>query len=984
MSRRVLSFDGGLMAFGGDDLAKARKLAKRRKFQGLDISVETAKGSYRHWYDPQAGEHGKTKMLHDYGYIRGSVGADAEHVDCYVGPSEQATHAYVIDQMKKPDFMSFDEQKVMLGFDSEEAAKRAYLACYNDPRFLGGMRAVPMADFKRQVLATSEHQPLTMSEPKADRLPGGLADKKKPSDFDAEQLAAGIKVELEHTSDRALAREIAMDHLTEDADYYRKLARIEKSFPRLTMLASVLLKSDKPPAGFSPIPMGRKGGYRKRTAKGWIYWYPTAGGEAGKHAPAQYGESDFASGEFDTTPSHWHFIRQGSGTGDIYPWTAGGIDPQSHHPVKIAGQEARLYQIANPEGQDHMSGMAQLRDANSGETTWVKHDRIYPVEHSRARPKRPGKPRRRVAGDDPTQPPPGPKIGWVPGSETRLQPYPDSRAPKGTILYRVERGHYPRKTMRVWREDADGVPRREEEEVLAMPEGDKVKLLGELQGLLRKAADTARRKFAMDKTPERMEDLHAAAMEGLLHAIDKYKGGYSFAKSASGYAQNHARLQAAREFVGGVGMSTTDARLMPGFIAARTEAGRVHQQAGGTGEPPIRLVAETWRVRKRDRHRGLTGRSPKGSKQANQLIPMTRYSLRDGEIVGGKDNPGRLELAEAFTEFLSGQRSEPLDFGTDSPLLPGAETGFGLGATEKLEWRHDLELAMEVLKRHDVVVGSKVYITDGAEILRRRLGLDADPQSARAVAAAVPIYRIQRGGALKQLSPRAAHDVIGPAVEQAIDRIREKIEGPLSGMLETAKTKLVEPQLAPPGPTWKQHLEAEGRKVTREDVRQWRASEREKLRRLEDRARSEGDTDRADYARRTRERIKTIGFKEARRHIAEMRIANRPASREWFRTATPRPVNLIDPRNEYGSATILMTDPATGRQRHVKIRTIRDFTHGEQAYKSEGGAGTVPSMAVLRMVTLFPRLARTLYGSDDAMAYVPSRERAAVMEAMGL
>jgi hypothetical protein len=62
-----------------------------------------------------------------------------------------------------------------------------------------------------------------------DNIPGGLADKKSPEDFDQEQLAAGIQVELEHTSDSNIAREIAMDHLTEDPNYYKKLKTIEKS-----------------------------------------------------------------------------------------------------------------------------------------------------------------------------------------------------------------------------------------------------------------------------------------------------------------------------------------------------------------------------------------------------------------------------------------------------------------------------------------------------------------------------------------------------------------------------------------------------------------------------------------------------------------------------------------------------------------------------------------------------------------------------------
>lgn len=39
----------------------------------------------------------------------------------------------------------------------------------------------------------------------------------------------GIEAELEHTSDRSIATEIAMDHLTEDPEYYQKLKTIEKS-----------------------------------------------------------------------------------------------------------------------------------------------------------------------------------------------------------------------------------------------------------------------------------------------------------------------------------------------------------------------------------------------------------------------------------------------------------------------------------------------------------------------------------------------------------------------------------------------------------------------------------------------------------------------------------------------------------------------------------------------------------------------------------
>ena len=79
-----------------------------------------------------------------------------------------------------------------------------------------------------QYLARNRQDHYRAARGAKDKVPGGLADKKKPSDFDAKALAKGVKVEMEHTDDPALAREIAMDHLTEHADYYDALEVMEK------------------------------------------------------------------------------------------------------------------------------------------------------------------------------------------------------------------------------------------------------------------------------------------------------------------------------------------------------------------------------------------------------------------------------------------------------------------------------------------------------------------------------------------------------------------------------------------------------------------------------------------------------------------------------------------------------------------------------------------------------------------------------------
>jgi hypothetical protein len=61
-----------------------------------------------------------------------------------------------------------------------------------------------------------------------EKIPGGLASGKDIASFDEESIKKGIQVELEHTGDVDVAMEIAMDHLSEDPQYYDKLEKMEK------------------------------------------------------------------------------------------------------------------------------------------------------------------------------------------------------------------------------------------------------------------------------------------------------------------------------------------------------------------------------------------------------------------------------------------------------------------------------------------------------------------------------------------------------------------------------------------------------------------------------------------------------------------------------------------------------------------------------------------------------------------------------------
>jgi len=63
-----------------------------------------------------------------------------------------------------------------------------------------------------------------------DLIDGGLADDKKCKEFDEGQLEKGIKIEMEHTNDENVAREIAKDHLVEDSKYYDHLEKMESKY----------------------------------------------------------------------------------------------------------------------------------------------------------------------------------------------------------------------------------------------------------------------------------------------------------------------------------------------------------------------------------------------------------------------------------------------------------------------------------------------------------------------------------------------------------------------------------------------------------------------------------------------------------------------------------------------------------------------------------------------------------------------------------
>lgn len=102
------------------------------KFGGYDYTIENPKGSTRSGKDAN-GKEWKVTMHDTYGYIRGKFGKDGDHLDMFINDKADLDNwdgdVFVVDQVN-PDG-SFDEHKVMYGYDSMNDAEKAYLANYS-------------------------------------------------------------------------------------------------------------------------------------------------------------------------------------------------------------------------------------------------------------------------------------------------------------------------------------------------------------------------------------------------------------------------------------------------------------------------------------------------------------------------------------------------------------------------------------------------------------------------------------------------------------------------------------------------------------------------------------------------------------------------------------------------------------------------------------------------------------------------------------
>ena len=153
----------------------------------FDITIEQPQGSVRKGTDAD-GKQWENKMNNTYGYIRGTVGVDGDHIDVFLSndiDGWDGRKVFVVDQYN-PDG-SFDEHKVMLGFNDADEAKGDYLANY-EQGWENGRRidvsAVNLEDFEKWI-ESSKRKTKPFSEYKNVKLEQGENEKNAKEEIES-------------------------------------------------------------------------------------------------------------------------------------------------------------------------------------------------------------------------------------------------------------------------------------------------------------------------------------------------------------------------------------------------------------------------------------------------------------------------------------------------------------------------------------------------------------------------------------------------------------------------------------------------------------------------------------------------------------------------------------------------------------------------------------------------------------------------------
>ncbi len=179
----------------------------------FDITIEQPQGSVRKGTDAD-GKQWESKMNNTYGYIRGAVGVDGDHIDVFLSNDIDGWNGrkvFVVDQYN-PDG-SFDEHKVMLGFNDADEAKSDYLANYENGWENGrriDVTAVNLEDFEKWI-ASSKRKTKPFGEYSS--VKNGVVPSGEGKTDNLRQQKAVGKSAQPPTREESILRDVVIEHM---------------------------------------------------------------------------------------------------------------------------------------------------------------------------------------------------------------------------------------------------------------------------------------------------------------------------------------------------------------------------------------------------------------------------------------------------------------------------------------------------------------------------------------------------------------------------------------------------------------------------------------------------------------------------------------------------------------------------------------------------------------------------------------------------
>lgn len=174
------------------------------KIDGYDVTIEQPKGSVRRGTDAD-GKQWEQTMNNTYGYIRGTEGVDGDHIDIFLSENPTEGNVYVVDQVN-PDG-SFDEHKVMYGFQSAEDARAAYLSNYEEGwQGLGTITEVSKEEFKKWI-NSSHRKTKPFAEYKSVKADGSNESDGRNESNASKEDGGGVRLRLGENGAKPLSAE---------------------------------------------------------------------------------------------------------------------------------------------------------------------------------------------------------------------------------------------------------------------------------------------------------------------------------------------------------------------------------------------------------------------------------------------------------------------------------------------------------------------------------------------------------------------------------------------------------------------------------------------------------------------------------------------------------------------------------------------------------------------------------------------------------